>query len=421
MSRPPPRVALATALAVAVATALLFLHLQLRLHGNASALGPGGAATDDEEDDKEEEEVDERATDDAAARETVGDFARVARSLGLHPTLVDPRVLAALAEADDPKRRGTSDGDTGGGGLDRGPLDVAPRVHLLRAARVGLGRRPRPPAAGLRRPSRLALGRRPRRRPPGRRPRGAVARPRPRGSSSATGSRPGATRGDFPDPTDGGPEGASEAAGRVRRFRRGARAALLEAGAALASVAVPHWLSSGTCLGWLRQCDVVTAAAAGGAGGGGADVDLGVWAADFSPALLAALLGRGFRLRHKFGLVEDGLELSLMAPAAGGGGVKLDVFFFYEEPDAVWNGGTQSRTGLRFEFSFGRFSLCRGLLLGVPVSVPCPPRPYVEANYGPGWRRPPPRPWDWKRSAFNVRRAGAWSPRDAQRAVQTFL
>ncbi|CAM9150094.1 unnamed protein product [Lampetra fluviatilis] len=565
MSRPPPRVALATALAVAVATALLFLHLQLRLHGNASALGTGGAtATTDDADDP---------TDDYEARETVADFARVARSLGVHPTLIDPRVLAALAEADDPKRRTTEMMDDRGGPLcvardstsfallesswagARGPLLAAFRGRLSWRCVVARGVDPRvdDPAAASPPNVDLHVLLQP---PPRRRPR---SRPSPASTNSScrstrrhlvhivilyargysatftdsttsttSSTTPSSTRssstrllwfgalrarglaerrslrrldadlarlsygrhpGAFPSyllyststsstssstpaplllsgvplalpaapparfvreaaasrflecdrdaarryrrefPDGDGRDGSRDGS---RQFRRGARTALLEAGAALASVGAPHWVSSGTCLGWLRQCDVIAASG---------DVDIGVWAADFSPALLAALLGRGFRLRHKFGLVQDGLELSLVGPAppgggggGAGGGVKLDVFFFYEEADdegggggvggrrgPVWNGGTQSRTGLRFEFSFGRFSLCRALLLGVPVSVPCPPRPYVEANYGPGWRRPPTRPWDWKRSAFNVRPAGAWSPRDAQRAVQTFL
>ena len=42
----------------------------------------------------------------------------------------------------------------------------------------------------------------------------------------------------------------------------------------------------------------------------------------------------------------DSLELSFMNINKD---VKLDIFFFYEEDDYVWNGGTQSKTGKKFK------------------------------------------------------------------------
>ena len=41
---------------------------------------------------------------------------------------------------------------------------------------------------------------------------------------------------------------------------------------------------------------------------------------------------------------EDSFELSFQ-----GGDIKLDMFFFYEEPDHMWNGGTQARTGNKYK------------------------------------------------------------------------
>jgi len=43
--------------------------------------------------------------------------------------------------------------------------------------------------------------------------------------------------------------------------------------------------------------------------------------------------------------VEDSFELSFL-----GHDIKLDVFFFYEEADYMWNGGTQARTGKKFKW-----------------------------------------------------------------------
>jgi hypothetical protein len=40
------------------------------------------------------------------------------------------------------------------------------------------------------------------------------------------------------------------------------------------------------------------------------------------------------------------LELSFQ----GKDDVKLDIFFFYEEVDHMWNGGTQAKTGKKFKY-----------------------------------------------------------------------
>lgn len=46
--------------------------------------------------------------------------------------------------------------------------------------------------------------------------------------------------------------------------------------------------------------------------------------------------------------VEDSLELSFL----GSDDVKLDIFFFYEEADYMWNGGTQAKSGKKFKYDF---------------------------------------------------------------------
>lgn len=53
----------------------------------------------------------------------------------------------------------------------------------------------------------------------------------------------------------------------------------------------------------------------------------------------------GLNLKHWFGQPNDSLELSFIDDK----GVKLDIFFFYEENNHVWNGGTQLRTGKKFK------------------------------------------------------------------------
>lgn len=42
--------------------------------------------------------------------------------------------------------------------------------------------------------------------------------------------------------------------------------------------------------------------------------------------------------------VEDSLELSFLRDD-----IKLDIFFFYDEGDFMWNGGTQAKSGRKFK------------------------------------------------------------------------
>ena len=43
--------------------------------------------------------------------------------------------------------------------------------------------------------------------------------------------------------------------------------------------------------------------------------------------------------------VSDSYELSFQA-----GDIKLDLFFFYEEPDHMWNGGTHHLDGQKYKY-----------------------------------------------------------------------
>ncbi|KAM4527523.1 ribitol-5-phosphate transferase FKTN isoform 3-T3 [Odontesthes bonariensis] len=188
-------------------------------------------------------------------------------------------------------------------------------------------------------------------------------------------------------------------------FRRKVKALLHLAARTLAGLDVPFWLSSGTCLGWFRQCGVISYSR---------DVDIGVFIADFRSDIIAAFADAGLSLKHKFGKVADSLELSFLS-----GDVKLDVFFFYEDGDVLWNGGTQARSGRKFKYVFPRFSLCWAELLELKVRVPCETLDYVTANYGPAWSVPV-RTWDWKSSPSNVQENGVWPPDEWAELIQVY-
>lgn len=113
--------------------------------------------------------------------------------------------------------------------------------------------------------------------------------------------------------------------------------------------------------GWFRQCGVISYSR---------DVDVGIFIVDYRSDIITAFRDAGLALKHKFGKVrnfpalycfpdewasdhccfyigpqvEDSLELSFLSDD-----VKLDIFFFYEEGDIMWNGGTQAKSGRKFK------------------------------------------------------------------------
>ncbi|XP_075066462.1 ribitol-5-phosphate transferase FKTN [Mixophyes fleayi] len=189
-------------------------------------------------------------------------------------------------------------------------------------------------------------------------------------------------------------------------FRKKSKTLLHMAASTLDTLGVSFWISSGTCLGWYRQCNIIPYSK---------DVDLGIFIQNYKPELIPAFQKAGLPLKHKFGKVEDSLELSFL----GRDDVKLDIFFFYEEKDHMWNGGTQAKSGKKFKYLFPKFTLCWTEFLGLKVQVPCETLDYVEANYGKSWDVPL-KVWDWKQSPPNVQPNGMWPVDEWDEVIQLF-
>lgn len=192
----------------------------------------------------------------------------------------------------------------------------------------------------------------------------------------------------------------------------------------LDGLGVPFWISSGTCLGYFRQCDIIPYAQ---------DVDIGIFASDYKKQILPAFVARGMALKHYFGRVNDSLEMSFIDLSSG---VKLDIFFFYEGIDEgknmkivgrkgpyknkiMWNGGTQARTGKKFKYIFPHFTLCWTEFLTLKVRIPCNTLEYILANYGPDWATPV-TTWDWKSSPPNVHPNGEWPQSEWPNVIQVY-
>lgn len=190
-----------------------------------------------------------------------------------------------------------------------------------------------------------------------------------------------------------------------QKFQRKARQVMAKGKQLLDSLEIRFWLSSGTCLGWFRQCGIIPHSK---------DVDLGIWISDYNPQLIPTFQENGFKLKHMFGKISDSFELSFSA-----GDIKLDLFFFYDTPNYMWNGGTQAKTGNKYKYIFPRFTLCWTEFLDLRVRVPCDTLAYIEANYGPNWFRPVTE-WDWKKSPSNVKENGVWPEKEWDQVIQVF-
>ena len=194
-----------------------------------------------------------------------------------------------------------------------------------------------------------------------------------------------------------------------RLFRLIVRRILFSAKEILDSLEIPFWLSSGTLLGHFRECDAFHY---------GMDVDIGVFIEDLEAVGMEKLIDSFSKnhlpLMHLFGMMNDSLELSFRNED-----IKLDIFFFYREDSYVWNGGTSTKTGFKYKYTFPPFDLCWTNFLDLKVRIPCPTLPYIEANYGKDWFTPK-RDWDWKTSPPNVSPNGQWPYHLWPQVIQSF-
>ena len=168
---------------------------------------------------------------------------------------------------------------------------------------------------------------------------------------------------------------------------------------------VPFWLSSGTLLGWYRQCDFIVYSG---------DVDIGVFIKDHDQDLLSKLLRSSLVLEHKFGKLEDSLQYAFHM-----GSLKLDIFFFYEDKflKKYWNGGTDYDSGAKYRYLFDKFTLCWTEFYDMKFRVPCDTERYIKANYGDNWFNPV-KKWDWRHSPPNSVQNGYWDDEEMNEVIQ---
>ena len=175
----------------------------------------------------------------------------------------------------------------------------------------------------------------------------------------------------------------------------------------LDDIKVSFWLSGGTFLGWYRQCDIIPYSV---------NVDFGIFIQDFSLKIIEKMHDGGFSLLHKYGKADDGLELSFVSSE----NVKVNLLFFYNESDYVWNGGTHAENGQKYKYRYPKFDICWTEFLDMKVKIPCNSKEWIETHYGPNWRLPLK---DWQRKVHppNMKLNGKWKESDRDVAIQNFL
>lgn len=158
------------------------------------------------------------------------------------------------------------------------------------------------------------------------------------------------------------------------------------------------FLFGGTVLGWYRECAIIPYTA---------DMDMAVPATQYRKELEKALIAdKNLMLRWVLGKPNYSLELSVTYM-----GVKIDLFFLYEEADKTWVGGmfVPEKEKLRWEYP-KLMNLCTAELKERLFYVPCNVVDFLEADYGPEWREPfHDDQFVWFSSHRNVKRVGKWS------------
>lgn len=85
----------------------------------------------------------------------------------------------------------------------------------------------------------------------------------------------------------------------------------------------PYFLACGTALGVVREGQFIEH---------DSDIDLGVFRDDYNPEIESRIL-EVFKLKHRFGSINTGYELSFIHPETG---VSLDIFLHYKENFFYW-------------------------------------------------------------------------------------
>jgi len=165
---------------------------------------------------------------------------------------------------------------------------------------------------------------------------------------------------------------------------------LKDAAKVLTKIKVPHFIMGGTLLGFVREEDFITH---------DDDVDIGVFADDWTPEITSALEVNGFRWEMQYGTKHNGLEYRFSK-----NGIQLDIFFWYKEQDYYWYGAwwKENKPENIIKLKFDKFDIVKSSIFhGDFLSVPSNSEHWLEQIYGSDWKTPN-TDWHWCSSVKNI-------------------
>ena len=159
------------------------------------------------------------------------------------------------------------------------------------------------------------------------------------------------------------------------RFVHKSLATIVQFKRLMTSHRMPFWMSSGTLLGWYRQCNIISFTN---------DIDFMADSRFASTELVENLSANqfGFNFLFIFGMVNNGYEFALARR-----GYKVDLFFTYPADHQQVTISIHCRSSYNRNY-FKKFDLCTGQLRGVRLNVPCSVQEVLSAEYGVDWVRP---------------------------------
>lgn len=142
---------------------------------------------------------------------------------------------------------------------------------------------------------------------------------------------------------------------------------------------IPFFLSTGSCLGYAREKNFIDH---------DTDVDIGIFAKDYTPEIIDAFAEQGLKLYKIYGTVDSGLKLTFYMPYSSAlYKATLDLFLYVPNDDQYcWvsyddNNKPVARCVKKFDLDTVDF-------MGMKINLPSPLVDYVEQVYGKNWRFP---------------------------------
>lgn len=170
---------------------------------------------------------------------------------------------------------------------------------------------------------------------------------------------------------------------------------LEEVNRVLSGLSVTYWLDCGTLLGAMRENDFLVH---------DTDIDIGV-KTDKHVEIAEGMFGAGFKKWMFFGSPEEGYEQSFHRD-----GVKVDIFYFYDSGDELWQGSWDGRTLLRSVFpTEAVLPPKRHTFLGGETFIPNQPEAMLAARYG-DWHEIKTE-WDWTTDPLCLVKEDEWQSR----------